>query len=137
MIVFNLKCKDCDFCFEGWFDSSKDFSYQNKKKLITCPSCDSSKIEKALMSPNLNKKSNAKKIKQKKSLASNVSKLRKIIENNFDYVGDSFTEEAKKIKYGETKERSIYGEATIEQTKELIDEEIDIIPLPFSSKKSN
>ena len=60
-----------------------------------------------------------------------------MVEKNFDYVGDKFTEEAKKIKYGEAIERSIYGEATIEQTKELIDEEIDVLPLPFSSKKTN
>ena len=49
----------------------------------------------------------------------------------------NFTEEAKKIKYGETKDRSIYGEATLEQTKELIDEDIEIMPLPFSTKKTN
>ena len=61
----------------------------------------------------------------------------KIVEKNFDYVGDKFTEEAKKIKYGETKDRSIYGEATLEQTKELIDEDIEIMPLPFSTKKTN
>ena len=73
----------------------------------------------------------------KKSLASNVLKLKKIVEKNFDYVGENFTEEAKKIKYGEAEERSIYGEATPEQTKELIEEEIDVVPLPFSSKKTN
>ena len=49
----------------------------------------------------------------------------------------NFTEEAKKIKYGEIKERSIYGEATLEQTKELIEEDIEVIPLPFSTKKTN
>ena len=73
----------------------------------------------------------------KKTIASNISKIRKIVEKNFDYVGDKFTEEAKKIKYGETKDRSIYGEATLEQTKELIDEDIEIMPLPFSTKKTN
>ena len=62
---------------------------------------------------------------------------KKFVEKNFDYVGDKFTEEAKKMKYGETKERSIYGEATLEQTKELIDEDIEVLPLPFSSKKNN
>ena len=60
-----------------------------------------------------------------------------MVEENFDYVGDKFTEEAKKIKYGETKKRSIYGEATFDQTSELIEEGIDILPLPFSSKKTN
>ena len=89
------------------------------------------------MTPNISSKSNKKTKKVKKTFASDISRLKKIVEKNFDYVGDKFTEEAKKIKYGESKERSIYGEATLEQTKELIDEEIEIMPLPFSSKKTN
>ena len=137
MIVFNLNCCDCDYSFEGWFENSKEYSKQKKKNLITCPSCESIKIKKGLMTPNLTKKSNSKKNLPKKTIASNISKIRKIVEKNFDYVGDKFTEEAKKIKYGETKDRSIYGEATLEQTKELIDEEIEIMSLPFSTKKTN
>ena len=137
MIVFNLSCKLCNYSFEGWFENSSEYSKQKKQKLITCPSCNSSQINKALMSPNLNKKSNSKNKKTQKTMASNISKLKKIIEKNFDYVGDKFTEEAKKIKYGEVKERAIYGEASIEQTKELMDEEIDVLPLPFSTKKTN
>tara|TARA_A100001011_G_scaffold224486_1_gene232427 strand:- start:1713 stop:2126 length:414 start_codon:yes stop_codon:yes gene_type:complete len=137
MISFNLKCLDCEAEFEGWFENSNEYSKQRKKKLITCPSCDSHKVEKGLMAPNLSKKSNSKNNKRKKTLASNISKLKKMVEQNFDYVGDKFTEEAKKIKYGETKKRSIYGEATLDQTNELIEEDIDILPLPFSSKKTN
>ncbi len=137
MIVFNLNCCDCDYSFEGWFENSKEYSIQKKKNLITCPSCESIEIKKGLMTPNLTKKSNSKKNLPKKTIASNISKIRKIVEKNFDYVGDKFTEEAKKIKYGETKDRSIYGEATLEQTKELIDEDIEIMPLPFSTKKTN
>ena len=75
--------------------------------------------------------------KIKKTVASNISKLKKIIEKNFDYVGDKFYDEAKKIKYGEAEDRSIYGEASLEQTKVLIEEDIDVTPLPFSSKKTN
>ena len=89
------------------------------------------------MAPNVGKKSNSKITRSNKSIASNVKKLKKIIEKDFDYVGDKFTEEAKKIKYGEAKERAIYGEASIEQTQELIDEDIQVLPLPFSTKKSN
>ena len=137
MINFNLKCFDCEFNFEGWFENSNEFSKQKRKNLINCPSCDSNNVDKGLMTPNISKKSNSKNNKIKKSVASNISKLRKIIEKNFDYVGDNFTEEAKKMKYGEAKERSIYGEASLEQTKELIDEEIEVTPLPFSSKKTN
>ena len=81
--------------------------------------------------------SNSKISKRGKSIASNVKKLKKIIEKEFEYVGDKFTEEAKKIKYGEVTERARYGEASIEQTKELIDDDIDVLPLPFSTKKTN
>ena len=137
MIVFNLNCYDCTFSFEGWFENTKDFNKQIRKGLLTCPSCNSTQIKKGLMAPNVSKKSNSKISKRNKSIASNVKKLKKIIEKEFDYVGDKFTEEAKKIKYGEAKERAIYGEASIEQTKELIDEDIDVLPLPFSTKKSN
>ena len=137
MIIFNLKCTDCNFSFEGWFENSNEFLKQKRKKLISCPSCESIKIKKGLMTPNLSKKSNTKKQKIKKTVTSSVAKLKEIVEKNFDYVGDKFTDEAKKMKYGETKERSIYGEATLDQTKELIEEEIEIMPLPFSSKKAN
>ena len=137
MIVFNLICSTCEYEFEGWFDNSSAFESQKKRKLINCPNCESSKIKKTLVAPNVGKKSNSKKTTNKKTIASNINKIKKIIEDNFDYVGDQFTEEAKKIKYGETEDRPIYGEATIEQTKELIDEDISITPLPFQSSKKN
>ncbi len=137
MIVLNLECGLCKINFEGWFDSNNDFLKQKRKKLLSCPSCNSFKIKKTLVAPNVSKKSNSKKQKTSKSLASDISKLKKFIEKNYDYVGDKFTDEAKKIKYGESKDRPIYGEASLEQTKDLIDEEIDILPLPFNSKKKN
>ena len=137
MIVFNLICSTCEYEFEGWFDNSSAFESQKKRKLINCPNCESSKIKKTLVAPNVGKKSNSKKTTNKKTIASNINKIKKIVEDNFDYVGDQFTEEAKKIKYGETEDRPIYGEATIEQTKELIDEDISITPLPFRLSKKN
>ena len=139
MIVFNLVCKSCQFKFEGCFDNSKDYEKQLKKNIINCPNCNSSSIKKFLMSPNLSKKSNAKKdTKNKKTVINNIKKYKKIIEKNFDYVGSNFTEEAKKMKYGEIEERRIYGEASLNQTKELLDEEISVVPLPWTpSKKTN
>ena len=137
MIVFNLNCSACNFSFEGWFENTKDYNKQIKQGLVSCPSCNNIQIKKGLMAPNIAKKSNVKFSKSNKSIASNVKKLKKIIEKEFDYVGDKFTEEAKKIKYGEVKERAIYGEASIEQTKDLMDEDIDVLPLPFSTKKTN
>ena len=137
MIVFNLICSECDYPFEGWFDNTLVFKNQKRRKLITCPNCDSINIDKAPVAPNVGKKSNAKVLKNKKTIASNIKEIKKIVEKNFDYVGDNFFEEAKKIKYGESKDRPIYGEATIEETKELIEEEINITPLPFQSNKKN
>tara|TARA_B110000438_G_C15774710_1_gene633530 strand:- start:1259 stop:1678 length:420 start_codon:yes stop_codon:yes gene_type:complete len=136
MIVFNLICKDCLFEFEGCFDNSNEFEKQKRKKIILCPSCNSLSVKKFVMSPNISKKSNSKKnIKEKQTIINNIKKYKKIIEKNFDYVGDNFTEEAKKMKYGEVDERPIYGEANLEQTKELINEDIDVVPLPWTSKK--
>ena len=137
MIVFNLICSDCNYDFEGWFDSSSAFQSQKKRKLLNCPNCEGNNIKKTLVAPNIAKKSNAKKIKNKKTITNNIKKIKKIVEENFDYVGDQFTEEAKKIKYGETDDRPIYGEATTQQTQELIDEDISVTPLPFQSSKKN
>jgi len=138
MIVFNLKCKSCSHVFEAWFSSSQEYNKQLKNKLLLCPNCDSPSIIKSIMAPSISKKSNSKISKQKKIMINNINKFKKIIEKNFDYVGDNFTEEAKKIKYGEIEERPIYGEANLEQTKELIEEDISFTPLPWTAtKKSN
>lgn len=139
MIVFNLSCIDCNIKYEGWFDNSKEFEKQKRKKLISCPSCEGFNIKKSLMAPNISKKTNSKIFKEtKKTLINKIEKYKKTIEKNFDYVGDNFTEEAKKMKYGEIDERPIYGEANIEQRKELLDEEISIVPLPWTPlKKTN
>jgi len=128
MIVYNLICKTCSTEFEGWFDNSIDFENQKRKKMINCPSCNSFEIKKYLMAPNLVKKTNSKKdSKIKKTMINKIKKYKKIIEN--------FTEEAKQMKYGEKEERPIYGEATLEQTKELAEEEIEVVPLPWTPEK--
>ena len=136
MIKFNLNCKTCSFEFEGWFENNKEFDNQRSKNILNCPSCNSPSVNKSLMAPNLPSKSNSKKdIKLKKAIANNIKNYKKIVEKNFEYVGKEFTEEAKKMKYGETKEKPIYGEATIEQTKELIEEDISVTPLPWAPTK--
>ena len=136
MIVFNLICKTCSVEFEGWFENTLEYEKRKRKKIINCPSCNSNIVKKTLVAPNLNKKNKSKNgLKIKKTIANNIKKYKKIIEKNYDYVGENFTEEAKKMKYGEKEERPIYGEATIEQTKELVEEEIEVVPLPWSSSK--
>ena len=85
------------------------------------------------------KKTNSKSNQKiKKTMANDIKNFKKIVEKNFEYVGENFTEEAKKIKYGESDERPIYGEASLEQTKELVEEEINVVPLPWApTKKTN
>tara|TARA_Y100000590_G_scaffold450093_1_gene589225 strand:+ start:868 stop:1287 length:420 start_codon:yes stop_codon:yes gene_type:complete len=139
MILFDLKCSN-SHAFEVWFKDSNEFLKQQKKGLISCPVCEDKNIVKSLMAPNLNKKSNSKISKKiiNKTLINKISKYKKIVEKNFEYVGKNFTEEAKKIKYGEVDDRAIYGEADLNQAKELIEEEIEFHPLPWTSdKKTN
>ena len=139
MILFDLKCHNLHN-FEAWFKDSNEFVKQQKKGLISCPVCEDKNIMKSLMIPNLNKKSNSKSNKKliNKTLINKISKYKKIVAENFEYVGSNFAEEAKKIKYGEVDDRAIYGEANLNQAKELIEEEIDFQPLPWSSdKKTN
>ena len=139
MILFDLECSN-NHHFEVWFKDSKEFKKQQKNSLISCPVCEDCNINKSLMAPNLGSKSN-KSINKKilnKTLINKISKFKKTVEKNFEYVGESFTEEAKKIKYGEAKDRAIYGEASLEQTKELIEEDINFQQLPWTpDKKSN
>ena len=136
MILFDLKCS-ANHVFEVWFKDSREFEKQKKKGLISCPMCDDDNITKSLMSPNLGKKSNRKPNKKiiNKTLVNKISKYKKIVEENFEYVGEKFSEEAKKIKYGEVNDRAIYGETNLEQAKELIEEEIEFYPLPWQSEK--
>ena len=140
MIKYRLKCKSCKHVFDSWFSSSKEYEKLKKLKLINCNTCNSLDIDKSVMSPRILLNTNLKqesKFKKVNKIKSKIKEFQSYIKENFDYVGEKFTEEAKKIKYGETQDRPIYGEASMEQTKDLINEEIDIVPLPFSSKKTN
>ena len=130
MIVFNLKC-DHSHEFEGWFASNVAFDDQAATGKLVCPMCASRKVEKAPMAPAVTgaKKStlNTDEVKKMRQFMTGV---RKYVKDNADYVGKAFPEEARKIHYGETEERHIYGEASIEEAKELIEEGVDIAALP-------
>ena len=129
MIKFDLKC-DNDHIFEASFDDSNSFEKQRKKKLIECPFCGSSKVFKSVMAPNIASKSNSI-AKQKR----NQEKLKEEVEKNYKYVGKKFPEEARKIHYGEKEDKPIYGEATEKESKDLIEEGIPLIRLPFEKKQ--
>ena len=141
MILFDLQC-DKKHKFEGWFASSANYERQLKNKMIVCPYCNSTKIEKSLMAPNVNtkgsyknnKKNNKKKLAQN-NLENQIKKFRKYIEKNTDNVGKNFAEEARKIYYGETKSRPIRGESTEKESQELEEEGIPFSKLPWHTKE--
>ena len=140
MIKFDLICGN-KHVFEASFDDSSSFEKQKKKKLIECPLCSSSNISKSVMAPNIsNKSSSSIKInREKNKLFSNynkqINKIKSEIEKNFTYVGKKFPEEARKIHYGEVKDKPIYGEATEKESQELVEEGISLVRLPFSKKE--
>ena len=140
MIKFDLVCEN-GHIFEASFDDSASFEKQRKKNQIECPFCNSSKISKSVMAPNVaNKSTSSSKINRKQNkLFSNynkqLNKIKSEIEKNFTYVGKKFPEEARKIHYGETKDKPIYGEATDKESQELVEEGIQLIKLPFNQKE--
>ena len=142
MIKFDLICEN-QHIFEASFDDSNSFEKQKRKKQIECPLCNSSSISKSVMAPNISGKStsSAKINLEKKKLFSNynkqLNKIKSEIEKNFTYVGKKFPEEARKIHYGEAKDKPIYGEATEKESQELVDEGIGLVRLPFSKKEKN
>jgi hypothetical protein len=153
MIVFDLKCKR-GHIFEAWFKSSEAYEEQLGYGEIECPVCGENHVEKAVMAPNVAKKGNQSKggtvafgearddvvdyarlpNELKKELDGVLDKIRAHVEETCEYVGDEFAEEARKIHYGEAPERGIYGEASVEDSIELIEEGIDVVPVPGVKK---
>lgn len=130
MIVYTLKCQN-EHAFEGWFASSAAFDEQAATGKLVCPSCGSPKIVKAPMAPSVaGTKKAALTTDELKKMRQFVTGMRKYVEKNADYVGKEFPEEARKIHYGEADPRHIYGETTLEEAKELVEEGIDIAALP-------
>ena len=130
MIRYQLVCKK-NHSFEGWFRDSAAYDTQAKKGLLSCPSCDSKKITKAPMAPAVSKKGDlAEAAAKAKTMREFVLNVRKHVEENADYVGNRFPEEARAIHYGDAKERQIYGEATLGDARELIEEGIAVAPIP-------
>jgi hypothetical protein len=147
MIRYDLIC-DQGHEFDSWFRDSAAFDKQVKKRLIACPMCESTKISKQLMAPGIPAKSNTKPDVPAKVFAGTLDprqamlmkmmrELRKHVETNADYVGDRFAEEARRIHYNEAEQRGIYGEATREDADALIEEGIDVHPLPVLPEDGN
>ena len=138
MIKYNLKC-DNNHEFESWFSDSNEFNKLNKKKLLECIYCSSNKIQKSIMSPMVSGiKLNEDKMRlldQKLLNEKNqLIKLRKHIEKNFEFVGDKFSEKVRDVYYDKETKKSIYGTTTPEEKKELEEEGIDLLSVPWVSK---
>ncbi len=135
MIAYHLHCAK-EHEFEGWFANSAAFDDQLQAGTLTCPICGDTKIAKAIMAPAV--KGSVTKAKgqseptpeQQAKLRHYMAGYRKFVEENAEYVGKQFPEEARKIHYGETEERHIYGESTLQEAKALIDEGVEIAPIP-------
>lgn len=129
MIRYDLRCANGDE-FEAWFGSISDFDAQAEKGQLICPHCGTSHVEKAPMAPSVvtGRKKDAR--KERAVAMAMASKVREHIKENFDYVGDKFADEARKMHTGESEERAIWGEATPDEAQALADEGIPAAPLP-------
>jgi hypothetical protein len=151
MIRYNLRCER-GHAFESWFQSSQAYETQEKRKLVNCPSCGSAKVERAIMAPQIvSKKSRDRAapppaaadattpaspastplmMAQERELRAKLKELRDHIVKNADNVGERFPNEARKMHYGDIEHRPIYGEASPEEARSLIDEGVEVSPLP-------
>jgi hypothetical protein len=158
MILYRLKCKK-GHEFEAWFASSAAFDAQEKRGLLSCAHCGTSKVAKALMAPRIAKRGKAKvkpaepsapppateeapkpdvqRVAAHGEFATAMRKLRAEIEAKSEYVGPRFSEEARKIHYEEVPARGIHGEATPEEAKALQEEGIEFFPLPILPEDRN
>ncbi len=162
MILYDLKCRK-DHVFETWFRDSSAYEEQVTAGAIACPTCGSRKIEKALMAPRLGRSGRnrdargdapgdaashktpggpdrkmatraVKETAETAELMGHLRELRKKVEENCDYVGGEFAEEARKIHYGEENPRNIYGETSDEQAKELHEEGVTFNRIPWAPR---
>ena len=134
MIRFSLTCER-DHGFEAWFRNNEDFDTQKKRGFVECPSCGSREIEKALMAPAVSSSRKREKMalamsEQQRQAMAQIKALTEKIREGAENVGDKFAEEARKIHFGETEPRGIYGEATQEEARSLAEDGVGFMPLP-------
>jgi hypothetical protein len=157
VILYNLVC-DRRHEFESWFPNSSAYDKQARRGLVSCPVCGSAKVEKAIMAPRLARKDKSTSVAfaaeaaaapeepaapvamispQEQEFRAKLKELRNHLTANADNVGKKFPEEARKMHYGEIEHRSIYGEATPQDAKELHEEGIEFHPLPSLPEERN
>jgi len=140
MILYKLVCEN-EHEFEGWFQNSAAYDKLAEKNQLECPECGTRKVCKGIMAPNIATKGALSKTqgitseqKMRAYMISMAAQFRDHVEKNFDNVGQAFPEEARRIHYGEADRRGIYGEATLDEAKELVEEGIDVCPIPEAPK---
>ena len=141
MIKYNLKCNN-DHEFESWFSDSIEFERLKMRKLLECIYCNSKKIKKSIMAPmisvsknnNVNKFQINEKILQKQR--NKLIKLRNFIEKNFEYVGEDFSKKVREIYYDKKNNKMIYGITSPEERKELKEEGINLLSIPWVDKNN-
>jgi hypothetical protein len=156
MIRYNLRCER-GHAFESWFQSSSAYESQEKRKLVSCPACGSAKVERAIMAPQIVSKKDRDAVPpapaastdvatpastplmmaQERELRVKLKELRDHIVKNADNVGERFPNEARKMHYGDIEHRPIYGEASPEEARSLIDEGVEVSPLPVLPEDRN
>ena len=149
MIRYSLRCER-GHDFESWFQNSSAYDSQHKRGLVSCPMCESTKVEKAIMAPRIARKGKSKSAPepvvaapaedtapaslvmapQEREFLSKLRELRDHVLKNADDVGNKFPEEARKMHYGDIEQRAIYGEATADEARSLVDEGIEVAALP-------
>jgi hypothetical protein len=157
MIRYNLRC-DRGHAFESWFQSSTAYESQEKRQLVNCPACGSAKVERAIMSPQIVSKKTRDRaapaapapstditapastplmMAQERELRAKLKELRDHIVKNADNVGERFPNEARKMHYGDIEHRPIYGEASPDEARSLIEEGVEVSPLPVLPEDRN
>lgn len=138
VIVYSLACTK-GHGFEGWFKDSAAYDEQAAAGKLVCPVCQSRKIDKAPMAPAVAGTRSADRLPtaQIRKVRELMMGVRKYVEDNAENVGSDFPDEARKIHYGETDERPIYGEATLDEAQDLIEEGIDVAPMPPEMDEAN
>jgi hypothetical protein len=138
MIKYILKCNN-EHEFESWFSNSDEFEKLNRKNLLECIYCSSKKIKKSIMAPMVSNSKNKNKNfeiinKDLKKEKNKLIKLRKYIEDNFDYVGEDFSKKVREVYYDKKSKKAIYGTTTAEEREELTEEGIDLLSIPWVEK---
>ena len=136
MIKYRLIC-DKGHEFDAWFRCSATFEDQRNDGQLTCAVCGSCKIDRAVMSPALARSSDGLMTPEDEEQRAMVEKLVNHVERDFDYVGEDFAEEARKIHKGEAQPREIYGEATFSEAQDLLTEGVPVAPLPKPPRKKD